>query len=183
MQSCFLLSEGVGCSITRITINSFFQIHDKFLIIRVLRLSLGKCIHRFSPTFRVLHHLQGLLLQEAFFLRFRFEGDAMRLGMVVLVQIREGGEAIGGNLFGLTATVHLGVDRQGAAPHRDDLALEGDDVARENRELEVDAMQHKQNGVFRINILRHSEIRTLQEILGATTSEEGLVVVEVGEFD
>ena len=58
-----------------------------------------------------------------------------------------------------------------------------DNVAGKNRELEVDAVEDEKNGVFRVNILRHSEIGTLQKILGATTCEESLVVVEVGKFD
>ena len=102
---------------------------------------------------------------------------------MVFIQIGESGEAISGDFFGFAAAVHFRVNGQGAATHGDDFALEGNDVARENRELEIDAMEHKQDGVFRINILRHSEIRTLQEILGATTCKKSLVVVEVGEFD
>ena len=103
--------------------------------------------------------------------------------MVVFVQIREGGEAVGGDFFGLPAAVHFCVDGQGAAPGGDYLALIGDDVARENRELEVDAVEHQKDGVLRVNILRYSKIGTFQEILGATTCEESLMVVEVGEFD
>ena len=107
----------------------------------------------------------------------------MRSGMVVFVQVGESGEAIGGDFLGLTATIHLRIDGQGAASHRDDLALEGDDVASEDWELEIDAVKHKKNGVLRINILCYSKIGTLQEPLGATACKEGLVVVEVGEFD
>ena len=103
--------------------------------------------------------------------------------MVVFVEIREGGEAVGGDFFGLAAAVHFRVNRQSAATHGDDLALEGDNVARENRELEVDAVEHQKDGVLCINILSHSEIGTFQEILGATTCKKGLMVVEVGEFD
>ena len=84
----------------------------------------------------------------------------MWLGMVILVQIGESGEAVGGDFFGLTAAIHFCVDRQSAATHRDDFALEGNDVARENRELEIDAMEHQQDGVLCVNILRHSEIGT-----------------------
>lgn len=140
-------------------------------------------IHCQSPLLRVLHHLQSLLLQEAFFLGFRLKRDAVGTGMVVFVQIGESGEAVGGDFFGFAAAVHLRVNRQCAATNGDDFALEGDDVARKNRELEVDAMEDEKNGVFRVNILRHSEIRTFQKILGTTTCEESLVMVEVGEFD
>ena len=107
----------------------------------------------------------------------------MRLGVVVFVQIGEGGKAVSGDFFGLAAAVHSSINGQGAAPCSNHLTFEGDDVARENRELEVNAMEHQKNGVLRVNILRHSKIRTFQEILGTTTCEEGLVVVEVGEFD
>ena len=103
--------------------------------------------------------------------------------MMVFVEVGECGKAIGGDLFRFAAAVHFGVDCQSAATNRDDFAFEGDDVARENRELEVDAVEYKQDGVFRINILCYSKIRTLQEPLGATTCEKGLMVVEVGEFD
>lgn len=140
-------------------------------------------IHRQSPLFRILHHFTRLLLQESFLLRFRLKRDAMRTGMVVFVQVGEGGEAVGGDFFRFAAAVHFCVNGQCAATHGDDLALEGDDVACENRELEVDAVEHQKDGILCINVLRHSEIGTFQEILGATTCEEGLVVVEVGEFD
>ena len=103
--------------------------------------------------------------------------------MVVFVQVGERGEAVGGDLLGLAAAVHLRVDRQSAATHGDDLTLESDDVARENRKLEVDAVEHKKDGVFGINILRYSEIGALQEPLRATTREKGLMVVQVSEFD
>ena len=103
--------------------------------------------------------------------------------MVVFVQIGKGGEAVGSNFFGLAAAVHFCVDRQSASTDIHDLALESDDVARENRKLEIDAMEDKKDSVFRVNILRHSEIGTFQKILGTTTCKEGLVVVEVGEFD
>ena len=103
--------------------------------------------------------------------------------MVVFVQIGESGETVGSDFLRFAAAVHLRVDGQGAASHRDDLALESNDVARENRELEVDAMEHQKDGVLRVNILRHSEIGAFQEILGATTCKESLVVVKVGEFD
>lgn len=103
--------------------------------------------------------------------------------MVVLIQIGEGGKAVGGDSLGLAAAVHFGIDGQRAASHRDDLALESDNITCKNRELEVDAMEHEQDGILRVNILRHSEIGTLQEPLRATAREEGLVVVEVGEFD
>ena len=65
----------------------------------------------------------------------------------------------------------------------DDLALEGDDVACKNRELEVDAVKHEQDGVFGINILCHCKIGAFQQVLGTTASKKGLMVVEVGEFD
>ena len=102
---------------------------------------------------------------------------------MVFIQVRESGEAVGGDFFGFAAAVHFRVDRQSASTDIHDLALESDDVARENRELEVDAVEDKKDSVFRINVLRHSEIRTFQKILGATTCEESLVMVEVGEFD
>ena len=145
--------------------------------------SLSCCIHRQSPALGVLHHLDGLLLQKALLIGFGREGDAVRLAVVVLVEVGEGGEAVGSHFLRLTAAVHLGVDGQGAAPHMDDLALEGDDVARENRELEVDAVEYQKDGVLRVNILRHSEIGTFQDILGATTCEEGLVMIQVSELD
>lgn len=141
------------------------------------------CIHRFGSFFRVLHHLQSLLLQEFLLFCFGDERHAMGLGMVVLVKIGESGEAVSGDFFGFAAAVHFCVNRQGAAACGDYLALEGDNVARENRELEVDAVEHQKDGVLCVNILRHSEIGTFQEILGATTCKEGLVVVKVGEFD
>ena len=103
--------------------------------------------------------------------------------MVVLIQIRESGKAVSGDPFGLATAIHFRVNSQGAAAHGDDFALEGDDVARENRELEVDAVEHQKDGILRVNILRHSEIGTFQEILGTTTCKESLMVVEVGEFD
>lgn len=80
---------------------------------------------------------------------------------MVFVQIGKGGEAISSDFFGLTAAVHLRVDRQGAAAHGNDLALEGDDVAGKDGELEVDAVEHEKDCVFRVNILRHSKIGTL----------------------
>ena len=103
--------------------------------------------------------------------------------MVVFIKIGEGGKAVGGDFFGFAAAIHFCVNRQGAAPGGDYLALESDNVTCENRELEIDAVEHQKDGIFRINILRHSEIGTFQEILGATTCKESLVVVEVGEFD
>ncbi len=118
-------------------------------------------VHRLCSPFRVLHHLQCLLLQELFFFCFRLKRDAVWTGMMVLIQIGESGEAIGGNLFGFATAVHLRVNRQSATTHRNDFTLERDDVAREDRELEVDAVKHEKNGVFCVNILRHSEIRTL----------------------
>ena len=84
---------------------------------------------------------------------------------MVFVQVGEGGEAVGGDFFRLAAAVHFCVDGQGAASSSDYLALIGDNVARENRELEVDAVEHQKDGILRVNVLRHSEIGTLQEIL------------------
>ena len=103
--------------------------------------------------------------------------------MVVLVQIGEGCEAIGGDFFGFAAAVHLCINRQCAAANGNDFTLESDNVAGKNRELEVDAVEDEKNGVFRINILSYSEIGTFQEILRTATCEKSLVVVEVGEFD
>lgn len=140
-------------------------------------------IHRQSPLFRILHHFTRLLLQEFFLVGLRLKRDAVRARMVVFVQIGESGKAVGGDFFGFATAVHLRVNRQCAATHGDDLALESDNVAGKNRELEVNAVEDKKDGVFRINILRHSEIGTFQEILGTATCEESLVVVEVGKFD
>ena len=140
-------------------------------------------VHRPSASFGVFHHLHGLLLQEAFFIGFGSEGDTMWLAVMVLVEIGERGKAVGGHFLRFAAAVHFGVDRQSAAPHMDDLAFESDDVARKNRELEVDAMQYKQYSIFCVNILCHSEVGTFQKPFGATAREEGLMVVEVGKFD
>ena len=118
-------------------------------------------VHRLSPFLRVLHYLLSLLLQEPFFLCFRLDCNAMRFGMVVFVQVGEGGKAVGGDFLGFAAAVHFCIHSQGAATYGDDLALESDDVTSENRELEVDAMEHQQDGILCVNILRHSEIRTL----------------------
>ena len=140
-------------------------------------------IHRHSPLLRVFHHLQSLLPQEFFFLCFRRKRDAVGTGMVVFIQIGEGGETVGGDFFGLAAAVHFGVNGQGTTANGNDFALESDDVAGENREFKINAVEDEQDGVFRVNILRHSKIGTFQEILGAATCEKSLVVVEVGEFD
>ena len=140
-------------------------------------------IHRQSPLFGVFQHLQGLLLQPSLFFGLGGENDAVGLGVVVLVQIGESGETVGGGLFGLAAAVHLGIDGEGGAPCVDHLALEGDDVAGEDGKLEVDAVKHQKHGVFGVNILGHGEIGAFQEPLGTSSGEEGLVVVEVGEFD
>ena len=78
--------------------------------------------------------------------------------MVVFVQIREGGEAVGSDFFWFAAAVHFRVNGQCAATHGNDFALKGNNVSRENRELEIDAMEDKKNGVFRVYILRHSEL-------------------------
>ena len=144
---------------------------------------LPSLVHRPSASFRVFHHLHGLLLQEAFFIGFGSEGDTMWLAVMVLVEIGERGKAVGGHFLRFAAAVHFGVDRQSAAPHMDDLAFEGDDVARENREFEIDAMQHEEDSVFGVNILCHGEIGAFQKPFGASAREEGLMMVEVGEFD
>ena len=107
----------------------------------------------------------------------------MRLGMMVFIEIGEGGETVSGNFFGFAAAIHFRINSKCAATHGNDLALEGDNVTRENRELEVDAMEHEKDCILRVNILRHSEIGTFQEILGATTCEESLVMDEVGELN
>lgn len=140
-------------------------------------------VHRPSASFGVFHHLHGLLLQEFLFLCFGSEGDTMWLAVMVLVEIGEGGKAVGSHFFGFAAAVHLGVDRQSAATHMDDLAFEGDNVACENREFEIDAMQHEKDGVFGVDVLCHSEIGAFQEPLGASAREEGLVMVKVSKFD
>ncbi len=102
---------------------------------------------------------------------------------MVLVQIREGGEAICGGLLGLATAIHLGVDGEGRAPHVDHLALEGDDVAGENGKFVIDAVKHQKNCVLGVDILCHGEIGTFQKPFGASSSEEGLMVVEVGKLD
>ena len=107
----------------------------------------------------------------------------MRLAVMVLIKIGEGGKAVGGDFFRLAAAVHLRVNRQRAAPDMDDLALVSDNVAREDRKLEIDAVEYEQDGILGVNILRHSEIGTLQKLFGATTCKKGLVMVQVGEFD
>lgn len=104
---------------------------------------ISELIHRQRSALRVFHHLFGLLLKPLLFLGLGCERDAMRLGVVVLIQIGEGGEAIGGSLFRLAAAVHLGIDGKGRAPHVDHLALEGDDVASEDGKLEIDAVKHQ----------------------------------------
>ena len=103
--------------------------------------------------------------------------------MMVLVQIREGGETVGGGLLGLAAAVHLGVNGEGRAPHVDHLALEGDDVTGKDGELVIDAVKHQKNCVLGIDILCHGEIGTFQKPFGASSCEEGLMVVEVGKLD
>lgn len=140
-------------------------------------------IHGFCPVFGFLQHLQGLLLEPALLFGLWGEDNAMGFGVVVLVQVGESGEAVSCGLLGLAAAVHLGIDGEGGAPYMDHLALEGDDVAGEDGELEVDAVKHQQDRVLGVNILRHGEIRAFQEPLGASSGEEGLVVVEVGELD
>lgn len=103
--------------------------------------------------------------------------------MMVLIQIREGGESVGGDLLRLTAAVHLGIDGQCAFPCVDHLAFESDNVTGENGELEVDAVEHQQNGILGVDILCHGEIGAFQKPFGASSSEEGLMVVQVSEFD
>ena len=115
-------------------------------------------VHRPSASFGVFHHLHGLMLQEFLFLGFRNKRHAMGLGMVVFSEIGESGETVGGDFFGFAAAVHLCVDGQSAAPCGDYLAFVGDDVARENRELEVDAVEYEKDSILCVNILRHSEI-------------------------
>ena len=117
-------------------------------------------IHRFCPALRVLHHLQSLLLQEFFLLSFRDERHAVGPGMMVFIEIREGSEAISSDLFRLTAAVHSCINGEGAAPCSNHLALVCDDIASENRELEIDAVEYEQDSILRVNILRHSEIGT-----------------------
>ena len=107
----------------------------------------------------------------------------MRLGVVVLVKVGESGKAVGSGLFRFATAVHLGLDGEGGASRMDHLAFKGDDVARKDGELEVDAVEHEQDGVLRVNILRYGEIGAFQKPLGASSSKEGLMVVEVGEFD
>ena len=140
-------------------------------------------VHGFCSVFGFLQYFEGLLLKP--FLLFCFGGDnnAMGLGVVVLVQVREGGEAVGCGLFGFTAAIHLGIDGEGGASRVDHLAFEGDDVAGEDGEFEIDAVEYQQDGVLGVNILRHGKIGAFQEPLGASSREESLVVVEVGEFD
>ena len=70
-------------------------------------------------------------------------------------------QAIGSDFLWLTAAVHLRVDRQRATTHRDDLALESDNVAGKDREFEVDAVEHEKDSVLCVNILCYSKIRTL----------------------
>ena len=104
-------------------------------------------------------------------------------GTVVLIQIREGGESVGSGPLRFAAAVHFGIDREGALARVDYLALESDDVTGENRELEVDAVQHEQDGVLGVNILSYGKIGAFQEPLGASPGKESLVVVEVGQLD
>ena len=99
-------------------------------------------IHRLCSPLRVLHHLHGLLPQELLFLGFGRNGNSMRFAVVVLVKVGEGRETIGGDFFRLATAVHFRVNRQGATTYMDDLAFESDNVAREDGELEVDAMQY-----------------------------------------
>ena len=146
-------------------------------------LNITSLIHCHGPSFGILHHFLGLLLQPAFLVSLRGDDDAVGLGVVVLVQIREGGEAVGSCLFGLAAAIHLGIDGKGRAPHMDHLALEGDDVAGEDGKLEVDAVKYQQDCVLGVNILCHGEIGAFQEPLRAPSGKEGLVVVEVGQLD
>lgn len=115
-------------------------------------------VHCLGASFRVFEYFDGLLVEPAFLVGFRCYDHAMRLGMVVFVEIREGGESVGGDFFRLAAAIHLGVNRQCGTSCSDDFALEGDDVAGKNRELEVNAMKHEKYRVFGVNILSHSKI-------------------------
>ena len=107
----------------------------------------------------------------------------MGLGMMVLVQIGEGGKPIGGGLLGLTAAIHLGVDREGGATHVDHLALEGDDVAGKDGELEIDAVEYQQDRILGVDILGYGKIGAFQKPFGASSGKEGLMVIKVGQFD
>ena len=140
-------------------------------------------IHCQCASLGVLEDFEGLLLEPLLFLGLGGEGDAMGSGVMVLIQIGEGGETIGGGLLWLTAAVHLGVDGEGAASRVDHLALEGDDVAGKDGKLKVDAMQHEQNRVLGVDILCHGKIGALQKPLGTSSCKKGLMVVEIGEFD
>ena len=146
-------------------------------------MSLNSLIHRQRPLFGSFQYLNGLLLQPLLLFVFRREGDAVRLGVMVLVKVGEGCKAVGSGLFRFTTAVHLGIDGEGRASRMDHLAFEGDDVACKDGELEVDAVEYEQDGVLRVNILRYGEIGALQKPFGASSSKEGLMVVEVGEFD
>jgi len=140
-------------------------------------------IHCQCALFGVFEDFEGLLLEPLLFLGLGSEGDAMGSGVMVLVQIGEGGEAIGGGFFRLAAAVHLGVDGEGAASRVDHLALEGDDITSKDGKLEVDAMQHEQNRILGVDILCHGKIGALQEPLGTSSGKKGLMVVEVGKLD
>ncbi len=98
-------------------------------------------------------------------------------------KLREGGNAVGGHIFGLTAAIHSCANRKCAAARRNHPALKNNDAARENQELGINALEHKQHSAFCVNLLRHSEIRTLQKPLRATACEKGLVVIQAGEFN
>ena len=104
-------------------------------------------------------------------------------GVMAFVQIGESGKAVGCGLLRLPAAVHLGIDGQCAFPCVDHLAFESDNVTGENGKLEVDAMEHQQNGILGVDILCHGEIGAFQKPLGASSSKEGLMVVQVSEFD
>ena len=140
-------------------------------------------VHCLGSSFGILQDFQSLLLKPSLLIILRCENDAVRFGLVVLIQVGEGGEAIGGSLLGFPTSIHFCIYGKGRAPRMDHLALESDDVAGEDGELEVNAMEHEQDGVFRVNILGNGKIGTFQEPLGTPSSEEGLVVVQVGEFD
>ena len=158
--------------------NSLWIITLKFVLFVV-----NSLIHCHGSAFGILHHFLGLLLQPAFLVGLRGDDDAMGLGVMVLVQIREGGKAVSGCFFRFAAPIHLCIYGEGRAPHVDHLALESDDIASEDGELEVDAVEHQQDRVLGVNILRHGEIGAFQEPLGAPSGEEGLVVVQIGELD
>ena len=135
-----------------------------------------------SASLRLFEDFFCLLVEPFLFVSLRLDDHAVRLGVMILIEIREGGEAVGGNLTRLAAAVHLGVDSQGGASSCYDFAFISYYISCENRELEVDAMEHQKHCVFGVNILSHSEIRALQEIFRTAACEKCLMMVQVGEF-